>query len=78
MGTWERQTISQRTKEGLAAARKRGKTLSPPLKLEGTDILDARQLLESDPLKPSPALPQNSVLAPVPLRVLSTACEKSP
>ncbi len=51
LAEWERQTLSQRTKEGLAAARKRGKTLGRPLKLEEADILNARQILSNDPLK---------------------------
>jgi DNA invertase Pin-like site-specific DNA recombinase len=51
LAEWERQTLSQRTKEGLAAARKRGKTLGRPLKLDEADILNARQLLDNDPLK---------------------------
>jgi DNA invertase Pin-like site-specific DNA recombinase len=51
LAEWERQTISQRTKEGLAAARKRGKTIGRPPKLKKKDILKARQLLDNDPLK---------------------------
>jgi DNA invertase Pin-like site-specific DNA recombinase len=51
MAEWERQTLSQRTKEGLAAARKRGKILGRPLKLDEADIQNARQLLDNDPLK---------------------------
>jgi DNA invertase Pin-like site-specific DNA recombinase len=51
LAEWERQTLSQRTKEGLAAARKRGKTLGRPHKLNETDIMNARQLLDNDPLQ---------------------------
>jgi DNA invertase Pin-like site-specific DNA recombinase len=50
LAEWERQTLSQRTKEGLAAAKKRGKTLGRPLKLDETDITTAKQTLDSDPL----------------------------
>lgn len=49
LAEWERQTLSQRTKEGLAAAKKRGKTLGRPHKLDETDIVKARQLLEDNP-----------------------------
>jgi len=49
LAEWERQTISRRTKEGLAAAKKRGKTLGRPNKLDETEILKAIETLNSNP-----------------------------
>jgi DNA invertase Pin-like site-specific DNA recombinase len=42
---FERQMLSQRTKEGLAAARERGKVLGRPRKLNAAQIEQARQRL---------------------------------
>lgn len=42
----ERQTISVRTKEGLAAARERGKRLGRPPKLTGGQLAEARNRLD--------------------------------
>lgn len=64
LAEWERQTLSQRTKEGLAAARKRGKTLGRPLKLEEADILTARQQLDNDPLKTITSLAAELCVSP--------------
>lgn len=44
---FERRNLSKRTKEGLAAARKRGKRLGRPPKLSPEHIKDASRLLES-------------------------------
>lgn len=48
LAAWERDILSQRTKEGLAAARKRGKRLGRPRKLSDAQIAEARRLLEAD------------------------------
>jgi len=48
LATWEREILSQRTKEGLEAARQRGKTLGRPRKLSDAQIAEARQTLEAD------------------------------
>lgn len=48
LATWEREILSQRTKEGLEAARRRGKTLGRPRKLNGEQIAEARRVLEAD------------------------------
>ncbi len=47
LAAWERDILSQRTKEGLAAAKKRGKTLGRPRKLTSEQIAEARHLLKS-------------------------------
>lgn len=46
-GALERQTISVRTKEGLAAARERGKRLGRPPKLTDTQLEEARTRLNN-------------------------------
>ncbi len=51
LAEWERQTLSQRTKEGLVAARKRGKTLGRPAKLDEMDVLNAIETLDNDPMQ---------------------------
>lgn len=43
---WERDLISARTKEGMAAARRRGKHLGRPPKLSADAIATARDMLE--------------------------------
>jgi len=48
LATWEREILSLRTKEGLEAARRRGKTLGRPRKLSDEQIAQARQMLEAD------------------------------
>lgn len=48
LAEWERQILSQRTKEGLEAARRRGKTLGRPRKLSEANILEARTRLEAE------------------------------
>ncbi len=48
LATWEREILSQRTKEGLEAARRHGKTLGRPRKLSHEQIAQARQALEVD------------------------------
>lgn len=48
LAAWEREILSQRTKEGLQAARRRGKTLGRPRKLEAAQIEQARFLLETE------------------------------
>lgn len=49
LAEWEREILSSRTKEGLVAARKRGKILGRPHKLKENDVINAKQLLENDP-----------------------------
>ncbi len=51
LAEWERQTLSERIKDGLSAARQRGSILGRPVKLRKADILSARDILNSDPLK---------------------------
>lgn len=48
LATWEREILSQRTKEGLEAAKLRGKKLGRPRKLNDEQIAEARQALETD------------------------------
>lgn len=48
LATWERDILSLRTKEGLQAARRRGKTLGRPRKLNEQQIREARQQLEAE------------------------------
>ena len=48
LATWEREILSQRTKEGLEAARKRGKKLGRPRKLNEVQVAEARRILEAD------------------------------
>ena len=43
LATWEREILSKRTKEGLEAARRRGKKLGRPRKLTDEQIAEARQ-----------------------------------
>ena len=56
LAEWERQTLSERIKDGLSAARERGSTLGRPLKLREADILSARDILNSDPQQTISAL----------------------
>lgn len=46
MSEFERRILSRRTKEGLAAARARGKTLGRPRKLTPSQVSDARRRLQ--------------------------------
>ena len=48
LATWEKEILSQRTKEGLEAARRRGTTLGRPRKLSDEQITKARRMLETD------------------------------
>ena len=48
LATWEREILSLRTKEGLEAARRRGKKLGRPRKLSTEQVADARRKLEAD------------------------------
>lgn len=48
LATWERDILSARTKEGMMAAKKRGKTLGRPKKLSQEQIDEARRLLEAE------------------------------
>ncbi len=48
LATWEREILSQRTKEGLEAAKLRGKKLGRPRKLNDEQIAEARRTLEAD------------------------------
>lgn len=48
LATWEREILSQRTKEGLQAALKRGKKLGRPRKLSPQQINDARRQLNTN------------------------------
>ena len=50
LAEWERKTISRRTKEGLAAARRRGEKLGRPHKLQKNDVINAMNKLANDPL----------------------------
>ena len=47
LATWEREILSQRTKEGLEAARQRGTKLGRPKKLNDDQVAEARRLLEA-------------------------------
>jgi len=48
LATWERDILSVRTKEGLEAAKRKGKKLGRPKKLTHEQIADARRELEAD------------------------------
>ncbi|MEM6466215.1 MAG: recombinase family protein [Pseudomonadota bacterium] len=50
IGQHERMRISERTKEGLAAARRRGQRLGRPPKLSAAEIEAARARLAKDPV----------------------------
>lgn len=50
LAEWERQTLSQRTREGLEAARRRGATLGRPRKLSDEQIEEIKTTL----IKPNP------------------------
>lgn len=50
LAAWERETLSGRTKEGLAAARRRGEKLGRPHKLKKSEVIDAMKKLANDPL----------------------------
>ena len=47
LATWEREILSQRTKEGLEAAKRRGKILGRPRKLNAQQVAQARCILEA-------------------------------
>ena len=49
---FERRTLSDRTKEGLAAARLRGRRLGRPPKLGGSQLAEARAMLAA-PMPPT-------------------------
>jgi len=48
MAEWERRIISERTKQGLAVARRKGKRLGRPRKLDGNKLAWARARLKSN------------------------------
>ncbi|MCJ8510712.1 recombinase family protein [Rhizobium lemnae] len=48
LAEFERRTLSQRTKEGLAAARRRGAKIGRPSKLTQTQLQDAQRRLRAD------------------------------
>jgi len=48
LAAWERDILSLRTKQGLAAARARGAVLGRPRKLSDAQIAEARRVLEAD------------------------------
>lgn len=47
LAEFERRLLSERTKQGLAAARKRGQRLGPPLKMTNAQVLAAKQKIEA-------------------------------
>jgi len=49
LGEWERQVLSTRTKEGLAAAKKRGKRLGRPRKISNATARRVLNRLETNP-----------------------------
>lgn len=55
LAEFERRTLSQRTKEGLAAARKRGARIGRPPIMSRRDVCKAKRLIEEDGLTPSGA-----------------------
>jgi DNA invertase Pin-like site-specific DNA recombinase len=48
LGAWEREILVKRTKEGLEAAKRRGKKLGRPKKLSPDQLDEARKILESE------------------------------
>ena len=48
LAEFERRTLSQRTKEGVAAARRRGKRIGRPRKLSDRQVREARRRLEQN------------------------------
>ncbi len=74
LAEWERQTLSQRTKEGLIAAKEeRGQILGRPRKLDETDIQNARKLLDTDPFQTITGIAANLHVNP---RTLSRAIHR--
>lgn len=55
LAEFERRTLSQRTKEGMEAARKRGAKIGRPPVMSAGQIREARRLIEADGLTPSGA-----------------------
>jgi len=47
LAQWERDTIRQRTREGIAAARRRGKRIGRPPKVPSDQLLDAKKAIEA-------------------------------
>lgn len=47
LAEFERRLLSERTKQGLAAARKRGKKLGPPTKLSDEQVRTAKEKIEA-------------------------------
>lgn len=73
LAEWEKQIISQRIKEGLYAARKRGKKLGRPLKITRTQARKAMQAFNSDPRQTITGLAAEMRVCP---RTLSRAMNK--
>lgn len=48
MAEFERRILSRRTKEGIAAARKRGKVIGRPRKLQDSQIAEARRRIDAE------------------------------
>ena len=47
LAEWEREVLSQRTKEGMQAARRKGKQIGRPRKLKDRDLVEAKRLLNA-------------------------------
>ena len=47
LAEWEREVLSQRTKEGMQAARRKGKQIGRPRKLNAYDLVEAKRMLNA-------------------------------
>jgi len=68
LAEWEREILSNRTKEGLVAALGRGEILGRPHKLKKHVAINAKQTLENDPLKTLTSIAADLSINPKTLR----------
>jgi DNA invertase Pin-like site-specific DNA recombinase len=68
LAEWERAILSQRTREGMEAARSRGRHIGRPPKLSATDIVWAKASLIKEPSRNIGSLAAQLNVSPVTLR----------